>query len=129
MAAMDDYLERCAKIRVDIEALERLMESEEAEVCLRYIFEVRDEKSHPYFRALRHMREKGPFRGKQKRLVGELCKKVGNMNGKISSIKEQWQKLRRALKKYSQNAVATAKLVVNPLDIERRQVKARRCLR
>ena len=34
---MDDYLERCADKRVDIEALERLMEPEEAEVCLRYI--------------------------------------------------------------------------------------------
>ena len=84
MAAMDDYLERCAKIRVDIEALERLMESEEAEVCLRYIFEVRDEKIHPYFRALRHTREKGPFRGKQKRLVGELCKK---------SWQNEWQNI------------------------------------
>ena len=37
VAAMQDYLERCAGIRVDIEVLERLMEPEEAEVCLRYI--------------------------------------------------------------------------------------------
>ena len=37
IAAVDDYLERCADVKVDIEALERLMESEEVEVCLRYI--------------------------------------------------------------------------------------------
>ena len=34
---VEDYLERCADINVDVEALERLMEPEEVEVCLRFI--------------------------------------------------------------------------------------------
>ena len=37
IAAVEDYLERCADLKVDIEALERLMELEEVEVSLRYI--------------------------------------------------------------------------------------------
>ena len=37
IGAVEDYLERCADIKVDIEALERLMEPEHEEVCLRYI--------------------------------------------------------------------------------------------
>ena len=44
---------------MDMEALERLMEAEEL-----------DEKRQQYFPALGHRREKGPFRGKQKALVG-----------------------------------------------------------
>ena len=35
--AMENNLENCVLLKVDIEALERLMEPEEAEVCLRYI--------------------------------------------------------------------------------------------
>ena len=35
--AVEEYLERCADIKVDMEAWDRLMEPEEAEVCLRYI--------------------------------------------------------------------------------------------
>ena len=37
MGAVEDFLERCADTKVDIEALERLMEPEDEEVCLRYI--------------------------------------------------------------------------------------------
>ena len=37
IAAVEDYVERCAGTKVDIEALERLMEPEEVEVCLRYV--------------------------------------------------------------------------------------------
>ena len=43
------------------------MEPEEAEVCLRYIFEVRDEKRDINIFQLFDTREKkGPYRGKQK---------------------------------------------------------------
>ena len=37
IAAVEDYLEKCIKIKVEVAALELLMEPEEAEVCLRYI--------------------------------------------------------------------------------------------
>ena len=37
MGAVEDYFESCAAIKVDIEALERLIEPEDEEVCLRYI--------------------------------------------------------------------------------------------
>ena len=37
MGAAEDYLEKCADIKVDIEAVERLIEPEYEEVCLRYI--------------------------------------------------------------------------------------------
>ena len=35
--SVEDYLERCADRKVDITALERVMEPEDEEVCLRYI--------------------------------------------------------------------------------------------
>ena len=34
---MEDYLEKCINVKVEIAALQLLMEPEEAEVCLRYI--------------------------------------------------------------------------------------------
>ena len=37
MGAVVNYLENCVHTKVNIEALERLMEPEEVEVCLRYI--------------------------------------------------------------------------------------------
>ena len=37
IATMEGYLEKCINIKVEIAALEHLMEPEEAEVCLRYI--------------------------------------------------------------------------------------------
>ena len=37
IASMEDYLEKSINIKVEIAALELLMEPEEAEVCLRYI--------------------------------------------------------------------------------------------
>ena len=35
--AVEDHLETCADAKVDVEALERLMEPEDEDVCLRYI--------------------------------------------------------------------------------------------
>ena len=37
MGAVEDHMERCADVKVDVEALERLMEPEDEEVCLRCI--------------------------------------------------------------------------------------------
>ena len=37
MGAVDNYLQGSADIKVDIEALERLIEPEDEEVCLRFI--------------------------------------------------------------------------------------------
>ena len=37
IAAMENYLEKCVNVKVEIKTLERLMKPEEAEVCLRCI--------------------------------------------------------------------------------------------
>ena len=46
--------------------------------------EVRDEKRQQYLPALRHTREKGPFRGKQKALVG-APRREGSLARKLAS--------------------------------------------
>ena len=47
MGAVENYLENCADIEVDIEALARLIEPEDEGVCL----EVLDEWRQQYFQA------------------------------------------------------------------------------
>ena len=70
MGAVENDLENCVLTKVDIEALERLMEPENEEVSLRYILKSTRRKDAVIFCS----REKGPFRGKQKTMVGESGK-------------------------------------------------------
>ena len=70
MGAVEDYLERCADTKVDIEALERLMEPENEEVSLRGILKYSTRGGSHIFQ-LCDTNEKS-FRGKQKALVGAL---------------------------------------------------------
>ena len=71
MEAVEDYLENCANMKVDVEVLERLVEPENREIFLRYILKYSTRGRQQYFPALRHIRETGPLRGKQKKMVGE----------------------------------------------------------
>ena len=50
--AVEDYLESGADIKVDIEALTRLLEPEDEEVCLRYILEYSTRRSSNIFQFL-----------------------------------------------------------------------------
>ena len=51
IGALEDYLERCADVEVDVEALERLMEPE-VEVCLRYILKYSTRRGSNLFQLL-----------------------------------------------------------------------------
>ena len=87
--AAEDYLENCANIKVDTEALERLMEPENRKISLRYILKYSTRGGSNIF----HIKETGPLRGKQKKMVGESgrtlhSKRVGHTKGMILSIKE-----------------------------------------
>ena len=55
--------------KVDIEALERLIEPEDEEVCLRYILKY-STRGGNIFQLFDTMKKKGPLRGKQQALVG-----------------------------------------------------------
>ena len=74
---MENSLERCIDIRVEIATLEREKEPEEGRDLSEVHPKARDKKRQQYFRALRHNREKGRFRGKQKALVGVPRRKGG----------------------------------------------------
>ena len=113
---MEDYLARCADIRVDIEAFGALDGARRSRGLSEVHLEVRDEKRQQYFPALRHKREKGPFRGKQKALVGAPRERVALQE----SWQNEWQdiKCQGIMAKASpcnredfENAVAAAKLV------------------
>ena len=56
IGAVEYYLDNCADIKVDIEALARLIEPEDDGVLSQVHPEVLDEKKQQYFQALRHAR-------------------------------------------------------------------------
>ena len=73
-----DDLENCANAKMDLEALERLMEPEYEEVFSKVHPEAsRREEAAIFSCSLIHSREKGPFRGKQKALVGVSWREGG----------------------------------------------------
>ena len=75
MDAVEDYLENCAHVIVDIEVVESLLRPENLEVSLKVRPEALNYKRQQYFPALRHIRETGPLCGKQKKMVGESGKR------------------------------------------------------
>ena len=92
MEAVENYLENCAHVKVDIEVLHRLLEPENEEVSLRYVLKHKTRRGSN-ISALRHIRETEPLRGKQKTMAGgsrkERCsKKSGKMSCMILSMKE-----------------------------------------
>ena len=104
-----------ADVKVDMEALERLMEPEEVEVCLTYILKFVRRRGSNIFQLFDTEEKKGPFRGKQEALVGaprregSLTRKLDNVCGITISIKEQWQKPPPCPERSLENAVAAAK--------------------
>ena len=78
--ALEDHLEKCIDMKVEIAALELLLEPEQAVVCLRYILKhACKEDRQQHFRDLRHQRERRPLGGQQEALArreGSLARKV-----------------------------------------------------
>ena len=70
IAPMEDYLEKCISIKVEIAALELLMQPEEAEVCLRYFLKLAKRRGSGMFVIFDTKEKKGLFCGKQEALVG-----------------------------------------------------------
>ena len=66
MGAVDSYLERSADSKRDMEALERLMEPEEIEVCLRYILKYATRRRSNIFLLFETEENKGPFCGRER---------------------------------------------------------------
>ena len=80
---MEDYLEKCADIRVDIEALERLMEPEEAEVCLRYILKYSTRRGGNIFQFFDTKEKKDHFVASRRRWLEHQGERV--------ALQESWQ--------------------------------------
>ena len=134
---MEDYLENCAHVKVDMEVLESLLKPENLEVSLRYVQKYSSRCGSNFSSSSTHQRsrttlwqvEDDGWRVKEKMVHG---KRVGKTSGMILSIKEQWQNP-AVPRKDPKNAVAAAKLVVSqrrrrPLGLDGRQAKARHCL-
>ena len=69
---MEDYLEKCINIKVEIAALELLMGPEEAEVCLRSILKYATRRGSNIFQLLDTKEKKDHFVAKQEASVGVL---------------------------------------------------------
>ena len=74
MEAAENYLDDCVQTKVDIEALERLMEPENEEVSLRYILKYSTREGSNIFQLFDTAAKKGPLRGKHKTMVGKSGK-------------------------------------------------------
>ena len=117
--AVEDYLNNCAHVKMDIEVLESLLEARKPGGLSKVCPGALNKKRKQYFPALRHIREAEPLRVNQKTMAREPRtntvhgKRVGNTSGMMSSIKEQLQKPRRAPTRHHENAVAAAKLVIS----------------
>ena len=98
--AVEDYLESCAQVKVDIDVVERLLRPENFEVSLRYvlkhaagrgsnIFHLFDTKS----RTTLSQTEDDGWKVREETVRG---RRMGKTSGTTLSIKEPEQKLRRA---------------------------------
>ena len=103
MEAMEDYLENCAHVKVDIKVLEILLKPENLEVSPRYVLKYSTRTPAIFSSSSTHQRsrttswqvEDDGWRVKEKMVHG---KRVGKTSGMILSIKEQWQRPRRVSK-------------------------------
>ena len=92
---MEDYLENCAHVKVDSEVLESLLKPENPRLD--------DERRQLFFQLFDTSEKPNHFVASRRRWLesqGTMVhgKRVGKTNGMILSIKEQWQKPRRAPK-------------------------------
>ena len=74
MIEAEDYLERCADMKVDIEALERLMEPEQVEVCPRYILKYATRRGSNIFQLFDTTEKKDHFVASRSSLAKRLAK-------------------------------------------------------
>ena len=135
MVAVEDNLEKCADIKVDIEELERLMEPEDEEVCQRYILKYSTRGGSNIFKLFDTSEKKD-------HLVGSL-----EHQGERVAVQERWHNEWHDIEYHG--AVAKAppcpdRTLETPLPqrssssdreeggslgIDGRQAKAKRCLR
>ena len=76
---MEDYLESCVQVKVDVDGVERLLWPENLEVSQRYVL------SHA-IGGSSNTREAEPLRGKQKTMVG----KSGRDGARQESGRNEW---------------------------------------
>ena len=101
MEAAEDYLENCARVKVDIEVLESLLKPENLEVSLRYVLKYLTRRGTNIFQLFDTSEKPNHFVASRRRWLesqGKMVqgKRVGKTSGMILSIKEHWQKPRRA---------------------------------
>ena len=90
LGAVEDYLEQCADIKVDIEALERLIEPEDEEVCPRYILKYSTRGGSNIFELFDTSEKQGPSRGKQKALVGAPRREGSHASHSATGSRRLW---------------------------------------
>ena len=137
--AVEDYLENCAPVKVEIELVESLLRPEDLEVSLRYVLKHATYKGQQLLPALRHITKAQSLYGKQKTMVGKSGKRrceagewekrvvrpwVSRSQGKSSAVPQQ----------HFTDSSASAALVVGQrrrrsLGSDGRKAKEKDCLR
>ena len=83
MGAVEDYLEKCIRTKVDIEALERLMEPQNEEVSIRSILKYSTRGGSNIFQLFDTAERKDHFVASRKRWL--------EGRGKKAAQRESWQ--------------------------------------
>ena len=101
MEVAEDHLEKCANVQVDIEVLESLMEPENLEVSLRYVLKHASSSGSNVFQLFDTSEKPNHFVASRRRWLESRGKngarqENGKSSGMTLSIKELWQKPRRA---------------------------------
>ena len=102
MNAVEDFLENCAQVIVDIEVVESLLRPENPEVSPRYVLRHSTRRGSKIFQLFDTSEKPNHFEASRRRYLesqGETVhgKKVGKTSDMTLCIKEPRQKLRRAL--------------------------------
>ena len=84
MDAVEDYLENCAQVKVDIEVVESLIKPEKTKGFSKVHSEALNEKRQQYFPALRHFGEAKRLCGKQKTMAGKPRKNCAQQGGGLN---------------------------------------------
>ena len=130
--AVEDQLESCAQVILDIEVVDSLLWPENLEVNLRYVLKHATRRGGNIFQLFDTSEKLEPLRGKQKTMVG---KSQGRDGARQENGQNEWQGTSPAVPRQNlANARASAKLVVSwrrrrPLGLDGRQAKAKGCLR
>ena len=90
MDAVEDCLESCAHVIVDIEVVERLLRPENLEVSLRYVLKQATKRGSNILQLFRYVREAEPLRGKQKTVVGKSGKRRCVAGGWAKRVVRPW---------------------------------------